>query len=183
MDAVRIAKYLFKNHTELKLWKPKREVVQQLRALLIVRERLVRGQMQFEVPVKESSEFISKSIRQLAVVNCKATITAIKKDIKKVNVEISKLIKKDAQLHAQVRLATSVTGVGTIIATNMIIDTNEFQDIDNHKKYACYSGIAPFPNQSGKVCEEKTKYHTWLIKELKHCCIWEPGRQFNMPQI
>lgn len=175
MDAVRIAKYLFKNHTELKLWKPKREVVQQLRALLVVRERLVRGQMQFEVPVKESSEFISKSIRQLAVVNCKATITAIKKDIKKVNVEISKLIKKDAQLHAQVRLATSVTGVGTIIATNMIIDTNEFQDIDNHKKYACYSGIAPFPNQSGKSLRGKDKVSHLAnkrIKTLLHMGAW-----------
>jgi transposase len=175
MDAVRIAKYLFKNHTELKLWKPKREVLQQLRALLVVRERLVRGKMQLEVPVKESSEFISKSIRQLVVTNCKATIIAMKKDIKKVNAEISKLIKKDAQVQAQVKFATSVTGVGTIIATNMIIDTNEFQDIDNHKKYACYAGIAPFPNQSGKSLRGKDKVSHMAnkrIKTLLHMGAW-----------
>lgn len=167
IDAIRIAKYLFKNHSELKLWRPKREVIQKLRALLVVRERLVRGKMQFEVPVKESSEFISKSIRQIVLANCKATVTAIRKDIKKVDAQISKLIKEDVRLHAQVKLATSVTGVGIIIATNMIIDTNEFQDIDNHKKFACYSGVAPFPNQSGKSLRGKDKVSHMANKRVK----------------
>jgi transposase len=167
IDATRIAKYLFKNHHELKLWKPKREVIQKLQALLIVRERLVKAKTQFEVPVKESNEFIEKSIRQLAIVNCKATIHAIKKDIKRVSTEISALIEQDNQLNTQVELATSVTGVGMIIATNMIVATNEFQDIANHKKFACYSGVAPFPNQSGKSLRGKNKVSHMANKRMK----------------
>jgi transposase len=167
VDATRIAKYLFKNYTELKFWQPKREVIQKLRALLVVRERLIRAKTQFEVPIKESSEFIEKSIRQLAIANCKATINAIKKDIQKVDTEISALIKQDVQLSAQIRLATSVTGVGIIIAANMIITTNEFQDINNHKKFACYSGIAPFPNQSGKSLRGKNKVSHMANKRIK----------------
>ena len=66
MDSTRIARYLIKNHSELKFWKPKREVIQKLRALLVVRDRLLKAKMQFEVPIKESSEFIEKSIRQLS---------------------------------------------------------------------------------------------------------------------
>lgn len=167
IDATRIAKYLFKNYTELKFWQPKREVIQKLRALLTVRERLIRAKTQFEVPIKESSEFIEKTVRQLAIANCKTTINAIKKDIKKVDIEISALIKLDAQLSDQVRFATSVTGVGVIIAANMIITTNEFQDISNHKKYACYSGIAPFPNQSGKSLRGRNKVSHMANKKIK----------------
>lgn len=167
MDATRIARYLVKNQGELKFWKPKREVIQKLRALLVVRDRLLKAKIQFEVPIKESSEFIEKSIRQLAVANCKATIQALTKDIKKVDAEISALTKKDSQLSAQVKVATSVTGIGIIIATNMIITTNEFQDITNHKKFACYSGIAPFPNQSGKSLRGKNKVSHMANKKIK----------------
>lgn len=167
MDATRIARYLFKNHGELKFWKPKREVIQKLQALLVVRHRLLKAKMQFEVPLKESGEFIEKSIRQLAVANCKATIQAIAKDIKKVDAEISALIKKDSQLRTQVKLASSVTGVGPIIAANMVVTTNEFQDITDHKKFACYSGIAPFPNQSGKSLRGKNKVSHMANKKIK----------------
>jgi len=149
IDSKRIAKYALKNVDELRFWQPKREVLQKLRALLVVRERLIMAKAQFEVPVKESREFIEESIRFLAIKNCKATISAIHKDIKKVDAEISKVIKEDNQLLAQVKIATSVTGIGTIIATNMILTTNEFKDISDHKKYACYAGIAPFDNSSG----------------------------------
>jgi transposase len=167
LDSTRIAKYLFKNHSELKLWQPKREVIQQLQALLVIRERLVRAKTQFEVPVKESGEFIGKTIRQMSIANCKATISAIRKDIKKVDAEISALVKQDPQLDVQVKLASSVTGVGIIIATNMVVTTNEFKDITSHKKYACYSGIAPFPNQSGKSLRRKDKVSHMANKKIK----------------
>ena len=149
IDSIRIAKYAYKNADELRFWQPRRDVLQKLRALLVVRERLIRSKTQFEVPIKESREFIEESIRFLAIKNCKATISAIKKDIKKVDAEISNVTKEDNQLHAQVKIATSVTGIGTIIATNMILTTNEFNDISDHKKFACYAGIAPFDNTSG----------------------------------
>jgi transposase len=167
MDSTRIARFLFKNHGELKFWQPKRGVIQKLRALLVVRERLVRAKTQFEVPIKESGEFIEKSIRQLAITHCKATILALKKDIKRVDTEISALVKQDAQLSAQVKFATSVTGIGIIIAANMVIATNEFLDIADHKKFACYSGIAPFPNQSGTSLRGKNKVSHMANKRIK----------------
>ena len=63
IDSKRIAKYAYKNADELRFWQPKREVLQNLRALLVVRERLIRAKTQFEVPIKESREFIEDSIR------------------------------------------------------------------------------------------------------------------------
>jgi transposase len=167
VDSKRIARYIFKNHDALKSWKPKREVVQKLRALLVVRDRLVRAKNQFEVPINESGEFIEKSIRTLAIQNCKTTIAAINKDIKKVEAEISKIIKQDTQLHTQIKLATSVVGIGPIIAANMVVTTNEFKDITNHKKFACYSGVAPFPNSSGTSLRGKNKVSHLANKKMK----------------
>lgn len=167
IDSKRIARFAYKNADELRFWQPKRAVIQKLRALLVVRERLVRAKTQFEVPVKETREFLEESIRQLAIRNCKASINAINKDIKKVDAEISKVIKGDAQLQAQVKIATSVTGIGPIIATNMIITTNEFRDIRDHKKFACYSGVAPFENRSGSSIRGRTQVSPMANKRMK----------------
>lgn len=167
VDAIRIAKYLFKNHDELKFWEAKREVIQKLHALLSMRDRFVKAKNQLEVPVKESGQFIEKSIRQLVTAQSKGVVQAIAKGIKKVEAEISALIKNDFQLTAQVKIATSVTGVGVIIAAYMIVTTNEFQNINNHKQFACYSGIAPFPNQSGKSLRGRNQVSHLANKKIK----------------
>jgi transposase len=167
VDAKRIARYAYKNAEELTFWKPKRLVLQELRALLVLRERLVQAKNQFEVPIKESSEFIEESIRKISMKHSKGTVAAIRKDLKNVDLAIAKLIKSDAQLDQQVKIATSVTGIGPIIATNMIITTNEFNDIKEHKKYACYAGIAPFEHSSGSSIRGRTKVSQMANKKIK----------------
>lgn len=46
IDAVRIAQYAYKNKEELKLWQPKRQVVQQLKHLSALRSRLINARKQ-----------------------------------------------------------------------------------------------------------------------------------------
>lgn len=167
VDSMRIAKFIFKNHGELRLWNPKREVIQRLKALLVVRERLVKAKKQLEVPIKESGEFIHLSIVSQAARNCRSSLQAIKKDIKKLNEEIAKLVKQDAAVSQQMKLATSVTGIGPIIAANMIVTTNEFKDISQHKKYACYAGIAPFEHTSGTSIRGRTRVSHLANKTMK----------------
>jgi transposase len=167
IDSKRIARYLYKNADELRFWQPKREVLQKLRALLAVRDRLIQAKSQFEVPIKESKEFIEASIRNLAIRNCKFAIAGIRKDLKKVDIEISTLIKSDIELHQQIKIAMSVTGIGPIIAANMVITTNEFKDITEHKKYACYAGVAPFEHSSGTSIRRKTRVSHLANKKMK----------------
>ena len=81
------------------------------------------------------------------------------------DLQIARTIKEDA-LSNQMRIA-SVTGVGTIIAANMIVTSNEFKDIHEHKKYACYAGIAPFEHRSGKSIWGKTKVSHMANKTIK----------------
>jgi transposase len=116
IDSRRIAKYVYKNHEELKFWTPKRVAIQKLKALLVVRERLLKVKNQLEVPIKESKEFIEESIRNQVEKNCRSSIQAIKKDIKKIDQEIAKVVREDAKISHQMKLATSVTGVGRTIS-------------------------------------------------------------------
>ena len=67
VDAKRIARYLFKNHEELKIWQPKREVVKKLQALLALRDRYIKAKNQFEVPITENTAFLAKSISQTII--------------------------------------------------------------------------------------------------------------------
>jgi transposase len=167
IDSKRIAKYLYKNHGELKFWTPKRVAIQKLKALLVIRERLLKAKNQFETPIKESKDFVEGSIKNQVEKSCKSTIRAIKKDIKKIDMEIQNVVKQDPSISHQMRLATSVVGVGPIIGANMIVTTNEFKDIRDHKKYACYSGIAPFEHRSGKSIRGKSKVSHFANKTIK----------------
>ena len=81
IDALRIAQYAYKNREELHYWKPQRDVVQQLKALLVIRERLVKIRTQLEVPIRECEEFIEESIRKDMMKNCRKTLKAVDLDI------------------------------------------------------------------------------------------------------
>ena len=77
------------------------------------------------------------------------------------------MIALDPELNRLFNLITSVTGVGSITATEVIITTNEFKTIDCPKKYACYSGVAPFEHQSGSSIRGKTRVSSMGNKSIK----------------
>jgi len=171
IDARRIARYAFKNQKELILWKPQRTVVQRLKALLTLRDRLVKTRTQIEVPINEASEFIEESNQKMMLKNCQNTLKALEKDILKVEGEIDKLLTEDAQMREQVQLATSVPGIGKLTALNVIIASGEFERISDVKKFACYAGVAPFEHSSGSSVRGKTrvsKMANVTLKKLLH---------------
>ena len=171
VDAKRIAAYAFKNREQLKFWSPPRQVVQKLKALLVVRERLVRAKVQLQTPLNESQEFIEGSICKTMAKCCKNTLKALSEDIDKIEHEIDVLLSQDQSLSRQMKYATSVTGIGKITAANVIVATGEFTRIAEAKKFACYSGIAPFEHTSGSSIRGRTrvsKMANMAIKKLLH---------------
>ena len=48
----------------------------------------------------------------------------------------------------------------------MLVTTNNFTSFENGRKYACYTGIAPFENSSGKY-QGKTKVSHLANKRVK----------------
>jgi transposase len=134
VDAKRIALYALKNRESLRFWQPQRHCIQRLKALLALRERLVKMKVQLEVPINESAEFVSNSILKEALTNCHRTLRALQSDIQQTEKEIEAIVLDDEHLAQQCKLATSVPGIGKITALNIIISTHEFSRIQDAKK-------------------------------------------------
>lgn len=170
IDAIRIAVYAYERHHKLRLWQPKREVVSQLAHLAATRSRLISVKKQLKVPLGEQACFNTGKISRQSLLICSHTLKALDQDIARADKAIEQLIASDEELSRLFTLTTSVSGVGKITATQIIIATNEFKDINNPKKFACYSGVAPFTDESGKVIKKARVSHmaNKKVKTLLH---------------
>jgi transposase len=170
IDAIRIAGYAYDKRNKLRLWAPKREIVQQLAHLAATRLRLITVKKQLKTPLKEHQICSSDKVARQSLRVCTHSLKAIDEDIARADKAIDKLIKDDAELNRLFSLITSVSGIGKVTAVQVIIATNEFKDINNPKKFACYSGIAPFTDDSGKIIKKARVSHmaNKKVKTLLH---------------
>lgn len=149
IDAIRIAGYAYTQRDKVRLWTPKREVIQQLAHLAAARSRLIEAKKLLRTPLQEQGHFSAKKVIKSSATVCSHALKAIDADIDRANSAIEKLIAGDTELKRLFGLVTSVSGIGKTTATQIIITTNEFKDISTPKQYACYAGVAPFVEESG----------------------------------
>jgi transposase len=157
IDSYRIALYAYKNKSFLKLWEAPREVILKLKKLSGVRERLLQAKVQLERTLKEDKHFQSKHLSTFLGKCCAKSIKAIEGDIKRTEEQIQLVIASDEELTRLFSIIESVPGVGRISATEIVITTNEFKNIHDARKYACYAGVAPFEHSSGSSIRGKTR--------------------------
>ena len=169
-DAVRIALYASKNLEQVRLWKRPRKVLEQLQTLLMVREKLQRTKHQYETTLKEYKSF-SNTEQYCIIKRCAETILKTTgKELLKIEKQIEQLIQTDEKLRELNEYITSVDGVGQITAANVLVTTNEFLNIKEAKQYACYAGVAPFRDESGKIKRREKVSHkaNKKMKKLFH---------------
>lgn len=167
VDSSRIAYYALSNRFKMKLWSPPREVIGKIAAMLSQRSRFIKAKKQLSVPVEEQKGFLDKSIVKLIVEHNKKPLAALVDSINKLEKQLMELIKQDQDLARLFKIVTSVDGVGMITALNLITTTNEFININEAKKYACYSGVAPFVHRSGTSVRGKTRVSHMANKKMK----------------
>jgi transposase len=167
IDAHRIVLYAFKNRDDIKLWKPQREVILQLRDLLSLRERLLTPHKSLMMPIEELIAMGEKSGAARVRKSCQKTLSSIKKEIEQIDKDLDDTIKNDPQLKELYFLATTVPGVGKFTALFMICFTNEFSMYINPKQLACYCGVAPFEHSSGSSIRGRTRVSHMANKVLK----------------
>lgn len=112
IDAIRIAEYAYKNREQLRLWQPKREVINRLAQLSGTRSRLIEAQKVLTIPIKESKEFIPPGLVKENTAVCQSTLKALKTDLIKVDKAIQEIIASDPELSRLFVLITSVDGIG-----------------------------------------------------------------------
>lgn len=167
VDAQRIAMFAYKNEKEAKLWTPQRKVIQILKGLTGVRNRIMKSMEVLKLPLDEVKTFVDKETIKSLRQSCKSSIRALKKDLKDINNKIVQLIKEDEQLCKLYEIVTSVENVGPVIATAVIIETNKFKKFSNAKQFACFTGVAPFEYTSGTSIKRKARVSHMANKPLK----------------
>ena len=166
VDAIRIAEYAQKNKDQLRLWIPRRPVLLELNELLNLRERILGLSTALNRPLFDAQFFIKKGLQQQNNRLCKRSVKALQADLDDINLRLDEIIKKDVTLFRLRQIITSVPSIGNITAMQIIISTNEFRDISNSKKFACYSGIAPFKRESGPV-HRRARVSIFANKKMK----------------
>jgi len=167
VDSIRIAMYAYRNRHNIKLWKPPRKLIGRIAALLSQRSRLIKAKKQICTANQEQKLFMDKDIMRSLNMYTQKTVAVINKQIQAIEDEILSLIKEDEKLNRLYKIITSVSGVGFVTASYILVTTNEFININNPKKYACYSGVVPFEHSSGSSVRGKTRVSQMANKNIK----------------
>ena len=172
IDAVRIAEYAFRFRDKIRLWQPPRPVLQKLAFLSGLRQRLLFVRQQLQQPINEQQRFIDPVLQRQLIKSCQASLNAINTDLKNADKQIQELIQADDYLRTLFNLVTSVSGVDSATATEVLIATagrprEEFKTIRDAKKPACHAGVAPFEYRSGSSMRGKTRVNEHARKRLK----------------
>jgi len=167
IDAVRIAEYAYRFRDRIRLWQPPRPVLKQLTELSALRHRLVSVLQQLRVPLKEQKGFGNKPLQRQLNQSCQKSLQGLEADLKQVESQIQHVINEDQTLRELFLLITSVSGIGAVTATEVIISTKEMKDFKEPKQLACHAGVAPFEHRSGSSVRGRTRVNQHARKKLK----------------
>lgn len=178
VDAERIARYACRFQDKVRLYQPPKPQIVRLRTLFHLREKLVKQRQQLQTCLQEAAPFQSREAYRLMQQHTRPLCRQCSKSIEKIEQQIQELIQEDEELRESFRLATSVTGVGKVTATLLLILTDGFTKFDNAKQLACYAGVAPFAHASGNYKGRNRVSHLAHkpLKTALHLCALSASR-------
>ncbi|MFC2087199.1 IS110 family transposase [Bacteroidota bacterium] len=163
IDAFQIARFCYLHSEELLPSRTPSKIMLTLRSLINERERLVKTRTIDKIIVKE----LSREENRSCIERAENRINILTEDIIQIEKEIKLVLREDLNIEQNYNLAKSVTGIGLVNAVMFILFTNNFNSITDARKYACYSGIAPFEHSSGTSIQGKTRVSKLSNKRIK----------------
>jgi transposase len=165
-DAKDIAFYSLRNIDKLNLSSIPEKEIQQLKLLFSEREKLVKAILLF-ASSKENIGYVSKDVyKEISLINTK-TINNLQNSLKTIEKKMKSIITNNEELKQQYELVKSIPGVGEQTAIYFIIATKGFKAFKTWRKFACYSGVAPFEYSSGSSVRGRTKVNHLADKKMK----------------
>ena len=165
-DSLMIAKYILSNHFDIELSSLPDSVFIELKLLYSQREKIVKTIKSFGCN-KETKAFLGKKEYKTVKKTTESIVKSLQKNLKVIEQKIEEVITQDEKLKKTYNLVKSVPGVGPQTATYLLIVTRGFTCFNSARKLACYSGVAPFPFQSGSSVNGRTKVNHMADKKLK----------------
>jgi transposase len=158
VDSTQISEYAYRFWDELSIWQPRKEVVEQIKTLLTVREQFVvekTGHINALKALKRKAirTPLAESIHETAIAQLKANIIKIEE-------EIQRLIDQDPDFRNMIWLLMSIPGVGLMLAAHMFVVIQSAPQPLSAKKLAAFIGICPYEHSSGtSLYQSSTSRH------------------------
>lgn len=170
-DSKKISEYAYRYFDELKFWRPKANIIEQISVLLMTREQLV-GQ---KTASSNTLTALRKKVIQTPLANSiyQKNIERLGAQIKKIEKELRKLINKHPDFKIIVEALDTVPGVAMLLAANFLVITNGFENelAFQYRKASAYIGICPYQHTSGTSVYKKPripKYGPARLRKLLH---------------
>lgn len=166
IDAKKIALFGSEKLPKLTVCQPVDNDVKSLKMLLSAKNLLVKHRASLRCAVKEYRN-IGMPDTAPALKSYLEVIKTLDKQISQLEDKMELIISNSLSLNNTYQLLTSIKGVGPVVATTTIIKTNNFERFSNARKFACFCGTAPFPNESGTSVRKSTKISHLADKQMK----------------
>lgn len=170
-DSKKISEYAFRYFDELKFWRPKANIIEQIKVLLMTREQLV-GQ---KTALLNTLKTLQRKVVQTPLANeiYQKNIERFRAQIKKIEKELEKLIDKHPDFKNSVKFLRSIPGVGMLLSANFLVTTDGFMNemAFQYRKASAYIGICPYQHSSGTSVYKKPripKYGPARLRKLLH---------------
>ncbi|MEM9859826.1 MAG: IS110 family transposase, partial [Bacteroidota bacterium] len=172
IDAQRIAEYAFRFQDQVKLYEPENQILEKIKELHQVRTQLVQTHKELNTVYQEKKKFLKQEIGLLIADYYDPILEELKVKMKSIEKKLIALLAEDEDLQQKMKIITSIPGVGAVTARALLIATQGFTPFDNGRQLACYCGVAPFENQSGRRRSKARVSHfaNKKLKSLLHMC-------------
>lgn len=149
-DSRDLCRYVFEKRDSLEPTILSNPLVNKLKQLLTRRDLLVKHRRSLLVALSEQKHVLDPEIHALFQSQTEVSVELYGTQIKQLEEQIKETMKKDHSMKTNNELAQSVVGVGLILSAYLIAFTENYTRFSNARKFASYSGTAPFlHNQSG----------------------------------
>lgn len=167
IDAIRITKFIEKNHQELMPWIADSEDVVEMKMLLTERAYMVKNIRAFKQKIKSLKDHKKTKYSNKIVTKYKSLIKTMLKNISDIEKILEQIIKENEELEEHSKLIRSVPGVGKVLTWHLLCKTNGFTQYLEPRKLACCIGIVPFDYSSGTSIHSKKRVSHMADKKLK----------------
>lgn len=166
-DSRDIARYALKFQEDILVNVLTQNAFLELQLLLAHRKRIQEKMLAFQRQLKYLKHCISNKSAKNIVRDLERFKKFFSKELKRIEGELDRFLNQHSSIRENYDLLQSIPGIGKMISLYTILYTQNFEQINCPRKFACYCGVAPFKNESGTSLRKGTRVSFYANRKLK----------------
>ena len=168
VDSQEIALYAYRFQDRAKAFQLPEKALKSLELLLSFRERLLGNKQALLVSASEIRRVMQRNATARFIYEqSQKDIERTNKEIKEVEKRMLQQIESDEGLKENYEFVSSIKGVALINTIAILVATQNFTRFECSRKFACYTGMAPFGKQSGTSINTRPRVSNLADKKIK----------------